>query len=129
MHGLEAHTNCRGYVSHNEALVYQNKTQLLLLIEEDSIETRYIIPGKLFEYMASKRPIIAVGPDISDIEDILVKSCAGAYFRYSDAELLRLNILNHFEAYKINNLQVDSKGLEHYSRKSLTLELSKILIN
>ena len=45
------------------------------------------------------------------------------------AELLRLNILNHFEAYKINNLQVDSKGLEHYSRKSLTLELSKILIN
>ena len=129
MHGLEAHTNCRGYVSHNEALVYQNKTQLLLLIEEDSIETRYIIPGKLFEYMASKRPIIAVGPDISDIEDVLVKSCAGAYFRYSDAELLRLNILNHFEAYKINNLQVDSKGLEHYSRKSLTLELSKILIN
>ena len=128
-YGLEAHTNCSGYVSHSEALTYQNKTQLLLLIEEDSIETQYIIPGKLFEYMASKRPIISIGPDVSDIEDILSKSCTGTYFRYKDAELLRLGISNHFEAYKMNDLNVDSKGLGYYSRKSLTLELSKILIN
>ena len=128
-YGLEAHTNYSGYVSHSEALAYQNKTQLLLLIEEDSKETQYIIPGKLFEYMASKRPIISIGPDVSDIEDILSKSCAGTYFRYKDAELLRLGISNHFEAYKMNDLNVDSKGLGYYSRKSLTLELSKILIN
>ena len=126
-YSLEAHTYCSGYVSHNEALAYLNKTQLLLLIEEDSKETQYIIPGKLFEYIASKRPIICIGPDESDIEDILARSCAGTYFRYSDAELLRLSILNHFDAFKTNELQVDSKGLELFSRKRLTFELSKII--
>ena len=61
-YGLEKHTHNIGYVAHKELLKYQTKTQLLLLIEENSKETEHIIPGKLFEYMASKRPIIALVP-------------------------------------------------------------------
>ena len=43
IYGLEAYTNYSGYVSHSEALEYQSRTQLLLLIEENSKETKYII--------------------------------------------------------------------------------------
>jgi len=127
VYGLENYINTIGYIPHNEVLEYQKKTQLLLLIEEDSKETEYIIPGKLFEYMASKRPIIAIGPQASDIEKILNQTRSGTYFRYDERAALRTLLLEHFEAYQTQQLNVDSKGLEAYSRKSLTQQLAQIL--
>jgi hypothetical protein len=41
------------YVSHDEAIAHQKKSQVLLLIEINSKETQSI-PGKLFEYMVSE---------------------------------------------------------------------------
>ncbi len=128
-YGLENHVCNIGYIHHNAVLEYQRKTQLLLLIEEDSNETEYIIPGKLFEYMASKRPIIAIGPKASDVEGILNQTRSGSYFRYDEAAALRSLLLKHFEAYKIQQLNMDSKGLEAYSRKSLTQQLAQLLID
>ena len=129
IYGLENYINNIGYVPHNEALEYQKKTQLLLLIEENSKETEYIIPGKLFEYMASKRPIIAIGPEVSDIEKILNQTRSGTYFRYDEAVALRTLLLEHFDAYQTQQLNVDSKGLEAYSRKSLTQQLAQKLLD
>ena len=127
--GLERHIHAMGYVSHTSIIECQKKTQLLLLIEEDSKETEYIIPGKLFEYMASKRPILAIGPEASDIEGILNQTKSGTYFRYDAATALRNQLEQHFEAYKLKNLHVDSIGLEHYSRKSLTQQLAQNLLS
>jgi len=126
---LENYINNIGYVPHNEALEYQKKAQLLLLIEENSKETEYIIPGKLFEYMASKRPIIAIGPEASDIEKILNQTGSGTYFRYDERATLRMHILHHFDAYITRKINVDSKGLEAYSRKSLTQQLAQKLLD
>ena len=127
IYGLEAYTDYSGYVSHSESFDYQSRTQLLLLIEENSKETKYIIPGKLFEYIASRRPIIAIGPDGSDIENIVTKSASGNYFRYEESELLSSVILGYFERYKRNDLYVEPKEIEKYSRRNLTFELSKLL--
>ncbi len=63
---LEAYCNNLGYLSHTEAIAHQRKSQVLLLIEIDSEDTKSIIPGKLFEYMVSERPIVAIGPKDSD---------------------------------------------------------------
>ena len=101
---------------------------MLLLIEENSKETEYIIPGKLFEYMASKRPIIAIGPNTSDIEKIINQTNSGTYFRYDDESLLRTTLMQHFEAFNSQQLLVNSKGLDLYSRKSLTQQLSKVIL-
>lgn len=125
--GLEAYTNHIGYVSHSDALKYLSRTQLLLLIEENSKETQYIIPGKLFEYIASKRPIIAIGPDESDIENIISETSSGNYVAYNDDKLLCSVVLEYFERFKKGNLIVNSKGFEKFSRKNLTLKLSKLI--
>ncbi len=125
--GLGAYTNHIGYVSHSDALKYLSRTQLLLLIEENSKETQYIIPGKLFEYIASKRPIIAIGPDESDIENIISETSSGNYVAYNDDELLCSVVLEYFERFKKGNLIVNSKGFEKFSRKNLTLKLSKLI--
>jgi glycosyltransferase involved in cell wall biosynthesis len=116
-----------GYVSHQEAVEHQRKSQILLLIEIDSNDTKSIIPGKLFEYMVSERPIIALGPEDSDFAEIITSTNTGVFFLYDEKERLKELLLNYYNLYKENNLKVHAIGLQQYSRKSLTEKLVKII--
>jgi Glycosyltransferase Family 4 len=116
-----------GYVSHSEAIQQQRKSQVLLLIEIDSPETKSIIPGKLFEYMVSERPIIAIGPKDSDFAEIITTTNTGVFFTYNEKVRLKKTIITYFELYLEKKLQVHPVGLQQYSRKSLTEQLSKLV--
>ncbi|RLJ68788.1 glycosyl transferase family 4 [Lacinutrix venerupis] len=126
-YGLTNYVNNIGYVSHIESVKYQKKSQSLLLIEIDSQDTKAIIPGKLFEYLVSNRPIIAIGPTGSDVESIIKETKTGDYFYYSDLETLKSKILSHFNAFKTKNLEVSPIGVEKYSRENLTKKLSEVI--
>ncbi len=124
---LEAFCNNLGYVSHLEAIEHQRKSQVVLLIEIDSEDTKSIIPGKLFEYMVSERPIIAIGPKDSDFAEIITSTNTGVFFTYSEKDRLKKTIISYFKLFLENKLQVYPIGLEQYSRKSLTEKLVSIL--
>jgi len=124
---LDSYLNNLGYVSHSEAIKHQKASQVLLLIEIDSEETKSIIPGKLFEYMVSERPIIAIGPKDSDFAEIITSTNTGVFFTYNEKERLKKTILFNFELYLENKLQVYPVGLQQYSRKSLTEKLAKLI--
>ena len=126
-YNLSNYVNNVGYVSHKEAINYQKKSQLLLLIEIDSEDTKCIIPGKLFEYMVSNRPIIALGPKASDVETIIKETNTGDYVYYDDYNALKNIILNHYKAFKKGELKINPIGLQKYHRKFLTESLSKLI--
>lgn len=125
--GLNSYLNNLGYVSHAEAVAHQRKSQVLLLIEINSEETKSIIPGKLFEYMVSNRPIIAIGPKGSDFAEIITDTNTGVFFDYSDKLKLKSVILSFYNQFLEGKLQADGVGLQKYSRKNLTNELAKLL--
>lgn len=125
--GLNAYVNNLGYVSHKEAIAHQRKSQVLLLIEIDSIDTKSIIPGKLFEYMVSTRPIIAIGPKDSDFAEIITQTNTGVFFEYSDKVKLKSVILDYYNQFLQGKLQSHPVGLQQFSRKSLTQELAILL--
>ena len=116
-----------GYVSHQKAVEHQRKSQVLLLIEINSDETKSIIPGKLFEYMISERPIIAIGPEGSDFAEIITSTNTGVFFTYDKKEELKAVLLNYYELYQKNNLKVNAVGLQKYFRKSLTEKLVELI--
>ncbi|MGS2726065.1 glycosyltransferase [Psychroserpens sp. BH13MA-6] len=126
-YGLDPYIRDMGYLAHNKAIEAQMSSQLLLLLEIDSEDTKVIIPGKLFEYMASATPILAVGPEGSDVAQIIQETNTGRYFNYNEKTEIKSQILSYFKAYKSNNLTVNAIGLERYSRRSLTKALSDIL--
>lgn len=115
------------YVSHQEALTYQQKAQILLLIEIDSPETRAIIPGKLFEYLNARRPIIAVGPKGWDVEQILNEIGGGSYFSYEAKASLKNEILSAFEKFQRQELVSRATGIEKFSRHNLAKRLAHLI--
>ena len=117
-----------GYVSHQEAVEHQRKSQVLLLIEINSEDTKSIIPGKLFEYMVSERPIIALGPEGSDFAEIITSTNTGVFFLYDELEQLKELLLKYYNLYKEQNLKVHAVGLQQYSRRNLTEQLAKLII-
>ena len=126
-YGIDTFSNHLGYVSHEEALQQQRCSQVLLLIEINSKETECIIPGKVFEYIVSERPIIAIGPEKADFASIIKETNTGKFFTYDDKELIKKHILELFNVFLKDELKVHAVGLQKYSRKALTEELVKLL--
>ncbi|MGV6828541.1 MAG: glycosyltransferase family 4 protein [Flavobacteriales bacterium] len=125
--GLNKQVEIIGYVSHHEAIKYQHKAQVLLLIEMDKPETRCIIPGKLFEYIVSKRPIIAIGPRGSDVYSIIYQTQSGSYFTYQEEASLHQQIITLYKQYKKGNLTVSSINIEKYHRKNLSEKMAQLI--
>ncbi|PNQ72935.1 glycosyl transferase family 1 [Hanstruepera neustonica] len=126
-YGISSYVSNIGYVSHNESIVYQKKSQVLVLVEIDNDDTKCIIPGKLFEYMVSNRPIVALGPKGSDVEGILRETNTGQYFYYDAHQALKDVIYKHYLSYKEGKLQSYGIGLQKYSRETLTKTLAELL--
>ncbi|MTE25811.1 glycosyl transferase family 1 [Winogradskyella sp. ZXX205] len=126
-HGLVQFLNVVGYVSHEEAIKFQMKSQLLLLIEIDSEDTKAIIPGKIFEYLISETPILAMGPKDADVERIITSTNTGTYFNYNQKKELKNQIMAYFESYQKNSLEVNGIGLQKYHRKALTEQLVSLV--
>ena len=116
-----------GYVSHDEALIEQRASQVLLLLEIDAEETIGIIPGKLFEYMAAERPILAIGPEKADFSEIIKQTNTGVFCQYDEKDKIKDTIWTMFQNYLNNDLKVHAIGLQYYSRKKLTEKLAEIL--
>jgi hypothetical protein len=125
--GLLAYVHDYGYVSHHEAVKHQKESQVLLLIEIDSPETKLILPGKLFEYLVSGRPILAMGPAGSDFASIIQETQSGAFFTYDQNTAVKNYISSCFTAYKNGSLQSSAVGVEKYARKNLTQQLAQLL--
>jgi len=114
-----------GYLSHKDVLKQYNSSSVLLLLLFNSESGKGNYPGKIFEYFAAKRAILAFGPEDSDTEKLIQKTKTGVFFTYDKIELKK-EILNLFH----NNVNsVESTEIKGFSRKKLTKDLSELLNN
>jgi glycosyltransferase involved in cell wall biosynthesis len=69
--GLGAHLERTGRVTHEEAMRHMQRARVLLLLVNDTPNLMGILPGKLFEYVSTGRPILGVGPVEGDVSRVL----------------------------------------------------------
>ena len=122
--GLEKYLTLVGYVSHQEAIALQCEASVLLLIEIDSEITKGIIPGKVFEYLAAKRPILGLGPKDADVREIITTTQSGYYFEYTEEEALKEAILYLFHNHTSKKW---TEGREAYISKYHRKQLTQVL--
>jgi glycosyltransferase involved in cell wall biosynthesis len=124
---LLENTNFIGYVSHQKAIDYQKKAQVLLLLIPNVEKSEGILTGKLFEYLRAKRPILAIGPENGDLSEILKSTNAGVVVGFNNKAKLRIEIRTLYQQYKKGSLKVNSKNIEQFHRKELTKSLSILI--
>jgi glycosyltransferase involved in cell wall biosynthesis len=116
-----------GYIPHEAAISQMKGAELLLMAIPDSPDNKGIVTGKFFEYLAAKKPILAIGPLGGEVDIMLQKSKAGKLFAYEETEQMRLFIIELFEQNKKGFVWNETIGTEKYTRKNLTKELSENL--
>ena len=125
--GLQEYLQIDGYVSHKEALEMQNRASILLLLEIDSEETRGIVPGKIFEYFAAKKPILAIGPENWEAGKMVLDTQSGTYLLSSDKEKVKSWIMDQFNRKKAQGVKQINSDISKYHRRELTAELADLL--
>lgn len=125
--GLQLYLTEVGYVGHDKVISYQASSQVLLLLEIDAKKTRGIIPGKLFEYLKVKRPILAIGPELWEAGKMVEDHNAGYYFKRNDKKALRNILEKWYSDFKKGELICNSIAIEQYHRKALTKKLAEVL--
>lgn len=125
--GLRNHISSLGYLSHDKAIEEMAKSSLLLITNFPNESSKGIIPGKIFEYLATGKQIISFGPNDADVSKILNETKAGKHFSYNDSEIIKSFILEKFELWKNGSLSDNTQNIEQFSRKNLTKKLSEIL--
>lgn len=116
-----------GYIPHEQAIMQMKAASLLLMAIPDTPDNKGIVTGKFFEYLASRRPILAIGPLNGDIENMIRQCKAGRIFHYDETENMRLYILEIFTRFQKDEIWNETVETEKYTRRNLTNELAKNL--
>jgi len=124
---LKNHIQNLGYLAHGKAVEEMQNSDLLLITNFPNESSKGIIPGKIFEYLASGKQILSFGPDKADVAKILEETQAGKHFSYQDTEIIKKFILEKFILWKNGNLLENTQHIEQFSRKNLTRQLTEIL--
>ncbi|WP_088323182.1 glycosyltransferase family 4 protein [Polaribacter tangerinus] len=127
VNNLTENTQFVDYVSHDKAVKFQKESQVLLLLIPNVPNNKGILTGKLFEYLTSKRPILAIGPEESDLSEILKNTNAGIVVDFNNEQKLTTAILRLYKSYKNGSLQSETINIDKFHRRELTKQLAKII--
>ncbi|RMG17890.1 MAG: glycosyl transferase family 1 [Bacteroidetes bacterium] len=125
--GLEALTEKRAYLPHHEAIRLQARSPVLILPVNNVPNVMGHIPGKTFEYLASRRPILCIAPEASDLARIITTAGAGVVCHFEDKEKMKREIFKLYQRYKKNQLSGSTTDLSVYTRKHATGQVAGLL--
>lgn len=124
-YGLMAHYHKMGYKPHNQVMAEMQQSNLLLLLINRSANASGILTGKIFEYLASGRPILCVGPTTGDAAHILRETGSGITVGFDD-ELGMKQALEQFLSHEAASTQANPAQVARYSRRNLTAEMAQV---
>ena len=116
--GLGANLIELGYLPHEQTVREQRAADILLLPLRQEPEYAKVLPGKIFEYLAARRPVLGIGQEDGAAAAVLRDAGAGEMFDWDKKdELLAFLDAPH----------PPTTGIEKYTRRALTAQLIQIL--
>ena len=106
-----------------------NSQVLLLLITLEGSKGEGILTVKLFEYLASRKPIVAIAPENGLAANVIKSLNAGIVISPGNVQRIKKAIANYYEQWaegKLSAAKDITSNIEPYSRKFLTGKLADI---
>jgi glycosyltransferase involved in cell wall biosynthesis len=121
---LQTHIHFAGYVPHHQVFEFYANTDALVLILTDTKNAKGNIPGKLFEYLATGLPVLALGDPQGDSATLLSQAGAGAVLGHGDLKGMQAKLR---ELYASAGTQQTLGSLEAFSRKTGSKQVAALL--
>ncbi|WP_276248647.1 hypothetical protein [Haladaptatus sp. YSMS36] len=126
---LEDVVDIIGPVPRESVMKKQRESQILLSIQWDHPQEKMVCPGKIFEYLGAKRPILAYGgPDDSVVNSILNQTKAGS--KVSTVEEISEYIETKYNEYVLNgnaSYGGELNRIENFSHRKMAENFSNAL--
>lgn len=116
-----------GYVSHEQAVKEQRSARMLILPLRKDPEYRKVLPGKIFEYLASRRPILGIGQEDGAAAEVLRQAEAGIMCDWDQQEATRAAVEAQWKRYLAGDTSPLAGRIERFERRSLTHQLAELL--
>ena len=128
-----------GYRPHDEAVAEQRAATLLILPLRQEPEYRNVLPGKIFEYLAARRPVLGIGQEDGAAAQVLADTRTGVMCDWTNAAAIRSAVDRAWSAHRAALTLKDTPasadpgsafsptGLERYTRRHLTRLLASLL--
>ena len=119
-----------GYVPHQTSIAYLLQSDLLLLIIGTLPGSQVVFTGKIFEYLASKKPILALAPP-GAASDLIREAHAGEVVSPEDIDEIANQLYLYYSRWESGYLVPSSRPdvIQRYDRRLLTQTLASILDN
>nr|WP_302578577.1 glycosyl transferase GT4 family protein [Methanobrevibacter arboriphilus] len=126
-YGIEDLVNIHGTISHEEVLKKQKESQALLLLSWNNKKEEIFLPGKIYEYLAAKRPILSIGYKKGSLKDLIEKTEIGYHVSTLDeTKNIITKFYNNFNESKILRYNGNSE-VNKYSIISTAQKFGSIL--
>lgn len=126
-YALFENTFITGNVKREKSLEYIKNSNLLLLLLNKQANSKGRVPGKLFEYLACKVPILSIGNTAGDSAEIVTSTNSGKAIEYDDAASLEAEILKYWTSFKLKSNNQEQKNIDDYSVINTVKNISEIL--
>lgn len=124
--GLMPNTTDMGYLPHSKAILEQRQASLLILPLRKEPEYKAVLPGKLFEYLASWRPVLGIGQPDGAMSVILNQTRTGVVFDWNDRASIDKFIGMCWEMHQKGRLNVSDADLKQFTRRELTRRMARL---
>lgn len=124
--GLSEAVNNIGYLPHSEAVEQQRNASLLILPLRKEPEYKAVLPGKLFEYLASRRPVLGIGQPDGAMSMILKQTQTGAVIDWEDRDSIKQFIDSCWEKHIAGELTIEGGDISQFTRRNLTRRMAQL---
>jgi glycosyltransferase involved in cell wall biosynthesis len=124
--GLPCRVTRQPYVDHDEAVKLMQSSDGLCLLLADLPDAGRVVPGKVFEYMAVRKPIFAITPP-GEVADLLRGSPLAYVYSPSDIEGLARRLGDEIERKWLGvPLPIGIQEANQFERRQLTAQLADL---
>ena len=124
--GLKDMLEDMGYQPHSAAVQEQRTASVLILPLRKEPEYKAVLPGKLFEYLASFRPVLGIGQTDGAMAMILNETKTGKVIDWEDKEGISEYIEKCWKMHLEGRLTTEGADLSHFTRRSITRRMVQL---